>query len=378
MAVTALACTSRLLFRFEIRKICNYSTLMNSCLINKCAHIRKFRQCRQFTVSIPLADKSKEKDKDHNEEKHESSSSSSSSSDSDTTDQDEDDVVVEFSHGLPQVTVPLPSRKEKCKFTLRPISNTVGDFLEMLKKEDKGIDRAVVHSPDGTRIASSNTIETLLQDDFNLIINDTNYNVKTPEHHRITSDELKEFDDVKMIISKLYETLHVEDFHVQKENDLQVQLETLRQEILPLEEQRLQIEMVAERKNNLLSWTGLGLMSVQFGILARLTWWEYSWDIMEPVTYFVTYGTAMAAYAYFVLTKEEYILQDVKNRQHLLTLHKKSKKLGLDLMRYNQLRDQISTLELEIMQAKSKFRKNQLPRKASTDVNTKIEKSKES
>lgn len=45
-------------------------------------------------------------------------------------------------------------------------------------------------------------------------------------------------------------------------------------------------------------------MSVQFGILARLTWWEYSWDIMEPVTYFVTYGTAMACYAYFVVTKE--------------------------------------------------------------------------
>lgn len=46
------------------------------------------------------------------------------------------------------------------------------------------------------------------------------------------------------------------------------------------------------------------MMSVQFGILARLTWWEYSWDIMEPVTYFVTYGTAMAAYAYYCLTKQ--------------------------------------------------------------------------
>lgn len=45
-------------------------------------------------------------------------------------------------------------------------------------------------------------------------------------------------------------------------------------------------------------------MGVQFGILARLTWWEYSWDIMEPVTYFVTYGTAMATYAYYVLTKQ--------------------------------------------------------------------------
>ena len=48
----------------------------------------------------------------------------------------------------------------------------------------------------------------------------------------------------------------------------------------------------------------------QFGILARLTWWEYSWDIMEPVTYFVTYGTAIGAYCYFVLTKQEYLFND--------------------------------------------------------------------
>lgn len=45
-------------------------------------------------------------------------------------------------------------------------------------------------------------------------------------------------------------------------------------------------------------------MAVQFGFLARLTWWEYSWDIMEPVTYFVTYATSMACYAYFVLTRQ--------------------------------------------------------------------------
>lgn len=69
-------------------------------------------------------------------------------------------------------------------------------------------------------------------------------------------------------------------------------------------QQKNEIELIAARKSNWLAWAGLGLMSVQFGILARLTWWEYSWDIMEPVTYFVTYGTAMACYAYFVVTKE--------------------------------------------------------------------------
>lgn len=69
-------------------------------------------------------------------------------------------------------------------------------------------------------------------------------------------------------------------------------------------QKRQSIDLVASRQTSVLTWVGLGLMSVQFGILARLTWWEYSWDIMEPVTYFVTYGTAMAVYAYYVLTKQ--------------------------------------------------------------------------
>ncbi|KAG5888446.1 hypothetical protein JTB14_017178 [Gonioctena quinquepunctata] len=106
------------------------------------------------------------------------------------------DVTVVYHRGLPQVTVPLPSRKERCRFTLKPITDTVGDFLEMLKKEDKGIDRVVCKSRDGTRIASSNTIETLLDDDFKLIINDNSYNVNTPKQERVTGEEIQRKDSV--------------------------------------------------------------------------------------------------------------------------------------------------------------------------------------
>ncbi|CAG2055393.1 unnamed protein product [Timema podura] len=129
---------------------------------------------------------------------------------------------------------------------------------------------------------------------------------------------------------------------------------------------RNELDLLSNRRTNVLTWVGLGLMSVQFGILARLTWWEYSWDIMEPITYFVTYGTAMAAYSYYVLTKqlanvpvmlsqttkdgkiEEYILPDVKDRQHLIMFHKRARKVGLDLQRYNELKDNVSKIEADL------------------------------
>ncbi|XP_037930597.1 calcium uniporter protein, mitochondrial-like, partial [Teleopsis dalmanni] len=102
----------------------------------------------------------------------------------------------------------------------------------------------------------------------------------------------------------LYEALHVGEYHVEREQDLTKKLEDLKYQLKPLEKQKLDLASQAERKINIMTWVGLTLMSVQFGILARLTWWEYSWDIMEPVTYFVTYGTAMAMYAYYCITKQ--------------------------------------------------------------------------
>lgn len=54
------------------------------------------------------------------------------------------DASVEYVLGLPKFVVKLPSRREKCQFIMKPITHTVGDFLEMLKIEDRGIDRALV------------------------------------------------------------------------------------------------------------------------------------------------------------------------------------------------------------------------------------------
>ena len=52
---------------------------------------------------------------------------------------------------------------------------------------------------------------------------------------------------------------------------------------------------------------GLSWMSLQFGFLSYLVFQEYDWDIMEPVTYFVGYGTSILLFTYFILTRQVYI-----------------------------------------------------------------------
>lgn len=67
---------------------------------------------------------------------------------------------------------------------------------------------------------------------------------------------------------------------------------------------KAQLSHTAESHTSRVVWTGLALLSVQGGALAWLTWWVYSWDVMEPVTYFITYATSIGAFAYYVLTKQ--------------------------------------------------------------------------
>jgi len=233
-------------------------------------------------------------------------------------------------------------------FVLKPISNNVGDFLAMLCEEDKGIDRAVIKNKDGVRIASKTSIQTLFDQEFTLQINDNEFRVKPPVIESLSKEELQKISDVKLLVSQLYEALNIEEFQLSREQELAAELEVLKKELEPLEAQRSEILRHADERTSTITWVGLGLMSIQFGILARLTWWEYSWDIMEPVTYFVTYGTAIAGYAYFVMTRQEFLYQEAKDRQSLVTFHKKASKHRWDVERYNGLKEGIGSIEADL------------------------------
>nr|XP_009488306.1 PREDICTED: calcium uniporter protein, mitochondrial [Pelecanus crispus] len=277
-----------------------------------------------------------------------------------------DEVTVVYQNGLPVISVNLPSRRERCQFTLKPISDSVGVFLQQLQAEDRGIDRVAIYSADGTRVASSTGIDLLLLDDFKLIINDVTYHVRPPKRGKpawfwqlfrlseapgsctptLTAEDLKKRTGFETL--QLYTALCIEEHQLNKEKELIGRLEELKEQLAPLEKVRMERSRKAEKRTTLVLWGGLAYMATQFGILARLTWWEYSWDIMEPVTYFITYGSAMAMYAYFVMTRQEYVYPDARDRQYLLFFHKGAKKTRFDLEKYNQLKDAIAQAELDL------------------------------
>ena len=132
----------------------------------------------------------------------------------------------------------------------------------------------------------------------------------------MTEEELKQREHIRALVSQLYMALNVPETYQQDMENMQTQLDEIKAALQPLEEvrlailtynricsavtlrarhqnlkptrypcsndlwilqEKLRLLIRAERRSKILAWAGLGFMGTQFGFLARLTWWEYSW-----------------------------------------------------------------------------------------------------
>ncbi|KAM3937803.1 calcium uniporter regulatory subunit MCUb, mitochondrial [Leptodactylus fuscus] len=255
------------------------------------------------------------------------------------------DVTIQYTHGLPVITLTLPSRNERCQFTIKPLTTTVGQFLKDIQNEDQGIERLAAISTDGTKFSSSTLMNVLLKNDFQLVINKSTHHVLPPPIENLQVECSDQLDPVKCMVQDLHTVFYYDDYLMQKEQRFLQRLESLKEELQPLEEMNRHIMAQAEARTTRLKWIGLAFLSTQGGALAWLTWWVYSWDIMEPVTYFITYGSAIAFYAYFLLTKMDYVYPEVSDRQFLHIFYKKAKVKKFDIEKYNKLKNELAEIE---------------------------------
>merc|ERR1711916_115549 len=131
---------------------------------------------------------------------------------------------------------------------------------------------------------------------------------------------------------------------------LRQEIAAIEEELEPMEALRNEINVQAEKRAKLFSWGTMTFLGLQFGFLARLTWWDYSWDLMEPVSYFIGLGTDFVLFSYFVLTRTPGSPDSAFERNKLKCFYKLADKRGLDVSAYNNLQKRLQKCQDELKQ----------------------------
>ncbi|XP_077214944.1 calcium uniporter protein 3, mitochondrial-like [Tasmannia lanceolata] len=78
-----------------------------------------------------------------------------------------------------------------------------------------------------------------------------------------------------------------------------------RKELEKMEKEKVAIDERAEAMVRRELWCGLGFLVLQTAGFFRLTFWELSWDVMEPICFYVTSIYFMAGYTFFLRTSKD-------------------------------------------------------------------------
>eukprot|EP01018_Ginkgo_biloba_P001144 Gb_05169 [translate_table: standard] len=111
-------------------------------------------------------------------------------------------------------------------------------------------------------------------------------------------------------------------------------------ELEKMKKEKEEIDRIAHRHVRLVLWTGLGCLSFQTALFFRLTFWDMSWDIVEPMTFFATTSGLLAGYAYFLATSRDPSYRDFMMRLFLAKQKKLFRKRKFDVERFQQLQKQ--------------------------------------
>ncbi|KAE9586767.1 hypothetical protein Lal_00004512 [Lupinus albus] len=110
-----------------------------------------------------------------------------------------------------------------------------------------------------------------------------------------------------------------------------------REELEQMEKKKALIDEKAKSHVRVELYCGLGYLMVQTIGFMRLTFWELSWDVMEPICFFVTSLHFALAYIFFLRTSIEptfhgYFRARFKSKQQKLM-----QRYNFDIQRYNDL-----------------------------------------
>ncbi|KNC98707.1 uncharacterized protein SPPG_06385 [Spizellomyces punctatus DAOM BR117] len=245
-----------------------------------------------------------------------------------TTTTSHSDATVRYEGQTPLLTLTV-SNGAKTAFRISPLK-PVSVLLEQIKEEDPNIKEIAVYDlpkenekDKGFRWARSTQISHVL------------------------SRSLHRGGFVLLVNNTQLLHVHVPTFEA-RVSPLRHELESVENQLVPLRDTKKALDEKAHRSSVRIAWLGLGALCAQWGIMARLTWWEYSWDVMEPISYFIGAGTGILGYMFYVVTSKEYTyeaLAEVTATKHQIRLYKRK---NFDLAKMVELERRAQRLRLQI------------------------------
>jgi calcium uniporter protein, mitochondrial len=74
------------------------------------------------------------------------------------------------------------------------------------------------------------------------------------------------------------------------------------------------IRRYANYRSNLVNYAVFGYLVLQWAVLFRLTYWELSWDVMEPAGFFIGGLSSLVSVAYFLKTRKDFNYEVMHSR----------------------------------------------------------------
>jgi len=114
-------------------------------------------------------------------------------------------------------------------------------------------------------------------------------------------------------------------------------LKSMQTEFETLNESYQQAQRSAAARSRMVVSSGLLVLCLQLATFVRLTYVEFSWDVMEPLSYFVGLANAIAVYIYYLWNRRDFSFETWQSSLESKSLKRTLQSKGVDLDRYVSL-----------------------------------------
>ncbi|KAI0703857.1 hypothetical protein C8T65DRAFT_741206 [Cerioporus squamosus] len=129
---------------------------------------------------------------------------------------------------------------------------------------------------------------------------------------------------------------------------LRRRLAIVEEELARMEALKAACDDEAHRGARRMALGGFGILVVYWGAVARLTFWDYGWDVMEPITYLSGLSMVILGYLWFLYRGREVSYSSILHHSVSARREALYKSRGLDIDRWMDLVSEAKNIRREI------------------------------